>query len=221
MKKILFATVVLLLTGIVAADAQIVRGSSSISTTSQKSSVVKSGVRYQGELNFGFATGGKLTDEDGDKWKTDFSRPFIETVHGVRMLNDYLFAGIGVGVQYAYGKMDPDYEDSDDWGVVSIPVFLNLKGYYPVSNNFAPYVSLSLGGSIFACSNWDDSDFEWENKLKGGFYCDFGVGFNYRKFNFGFGLQHQSMKFTETYGSQTEEWGSSVNSFYVKVGLKF
>lgn len=186
--------------------------------------------RYQGELNFGFATGGKVKfDWDGDveKYKSNTSRPFIETIHGAR-IGDYLFVGAGAAVQFMYGELDPESDDSPKWNTMNIPVFLNLKGYYPVSDNFAPYISLSLGGQIVALTNIEDYGgdygYSWEEKLTGGFYCDFGVGFNYKKFNFGLGMMHQGwkLKYMED-GSEiedeSEKW--SVNSFYVKVGLKF
>lgn len=99
---------------------------------------------YEGELNLGFATGGKLKWDDGEKDKTNYSRPFISTIHGTR-ITKYGFVGVGVGVQYAFGKMDPDYDESDKWNTLMIPVFLNLKGYYPVTEDFAPYISISLG----------------------------------------------------------------------------
>ena len=179
---------------------------------------------YEGELNLGFATGGKLKWDDGEKDKTNYSRPFISTIHGARSTK-YGFVGVGVGVQYAFGKMDPDYDESDKWNTLMIPVFLNLKGYYPVTEDFAPYISISLGGSICATSSYDDSGMDygdsWERKLKGGFYAEYGLGFNYKRLNFGFGLQHQSMKFKETYGGESSDEKAAVNSFFVKVGLKF
>lgn len=181
-------------------------------------------VWYQGELNIGFATGGKLKDEDGDKYKTDYSRPLLETVHGVR-ITKYGFVGLGIGAQYAFGKMDPDYEDSDNWNTLMLPVFLNLKGYYPVSENFAPYISVSLGSSICAASDYNDSGSSrygsWENKLKGGFYGEYGIGFNYKKLNFAFGLQSQTLKTEYTYDGDTESYKDKINSFFVKIGLKF
>ncbi len=180
---------------------------------------------YQGELNVGFATGGKLTWKDGgDSEKTNYSRPFISTIHGAR-ITQYGFVGLGVGVQYAYGKMDPEYDDTSNWETLMIPVFLNLKGYYPVTEELAPYISISLGSSICATSSYGGSGSShgssWETRLKGGFYGEYGLGFNYRRFNFGFGLQHQSIKFSETYDGSTDNEKASINSFFVKVGLKF
>ena len=93
MKKLIVLTVAALaLLCITDASAQIVRGSSSVSSLSS-TKPPQTGVRYQGGFNFGYATGGQLKFDDGDKEKTDFSRPYIETVHGVCMLNDYLFVG--------------------------------------------------------------------------------------------------------------------------------
>ena len=180
---------------------------------------------YQGELNVGFATGGKLTWKDGgDSEKTNYSRPFISTIHGAR-ITQYGFVGLGVGVQYAYGKMDPEYDDTSNWETLMIPVFLNLKGYYPVTEELAPYISISLGSGICATSSYGGSGSgygsSWKTKLKGGFYGEYGIGLNYRQFNFGLGLQHQSMKFSETYDGRTDDEKASVNSFFVKVGLKF
>lgn len=185
-------------------------------------------VWYQGELNIGYAVSGKiqLTDEDGDmeKFKSDYSRPLIETIHGVR-ITKYGFVGVGAAVQYAFGKLDADEEDSEKWNTMMIPLFLNLKGYYPVTDDFAPYISLSFGSSICAMSGLDESKsgmgYSYDYKLKGGFYGEYGIGFNYKRLNFGLGLQHQTMKLVYTKGSYSDEEKWSSNSFYVKVGLTF
>lgn len=241
MKKLLL--VALLLCGVTATSfAQLVQSTTTVTERTygkQKKELGK--IRYQGEVNIGFATGGKLNMEvEGIKEKigTDFSRPFLETVHGVRV-GDYLFAGVGVGLQHAYGKfmnderLDFDEDEVPNWNTTMMPIFLNLKGYYPVTKHFAPYISLSLGATTtlgsdlsFTDSYFDSGYSEWiDTKLKGGFYCDFGVGFTARKFNFGFGLMHQGMKFTEevadNYDNEHYEAKMSVTSFYVKLGLKF
>ncbi len=236
MKKLLL--VALLVCGVTATSfAQLVQSTTTVTERTygkQKKELGK--IRYQGELNIGFATGGKLknnlVNETAD---TNFSRPFLETVHGVRV-GDYLFAGMGLGVQYAYGDyltgvQVENYDSVPSWNTAMMPIFLNLKGYYPVSERFAPYISLSLGATAVLASDLNESFYstEWgesyESKLKGGFYCDFGVGFTARKFNFGFGLMHQSLKgsenYDDAYDSEHYEAKLSCTSFYVKVGLKF
>lgn len=220
MKKLILTAIALSAIFVTHVNAQIVRGSSSVSTisASQRNQTAKTGVRYQGEFNFGYATGGKLNFKDGDSMKTDFSRPFIETIHGVRMLNDYLFVGVGVGVQYAYGDIYSDSDESSTWDTMAIPVFVNVKGYYPLGGNFAPYLSLSMGSSIFVMSSLTDDYYEEE--LKGGFYTAFGAGFTFRKLNVGLGLMHQGMKLVDSVDG-AEYFKASVNSFYVELGFKF
>ena len=161
---------------------------------------------YEGELNFGYGMGGTIK-EDGESADAKYARPFIETVHGVR-ITKYAFVGLGLGFQYAY---------NDEWKVGMMPVFLDLKGYYPVTDNFAPYVAIDLGFSSGLVGTKDFMD-EPGLDLKGGFYASYGVGFNYRRLNFGLGWQHQGMKFK--YDGETGD-GFSVNSFFVKLGLKF
>ena len=188
-------------------------------------------VWYQGEVNLGYATAGKVnySYNDGEKgsYKTDFSRPLISTVHGVR-ITPYAFVGLGVGAQYAYGKIEPKYPEAGNWNTLLIPAFLNLKGYYPVNDNFVPYVSVSLGTSFCAASDlnyvWEGGD--WETKAKGGFYGEYGVGINYKKLNVGFGIMTQNMKLKEidTYDGWVDEDETeklSTTSFYVKIGIKF
>jgi len=225
MKKFLILALAFLCGTATASYAQLITSTTSVAERKieKKRRPTDFSVWYQGELNFGFATGGKL-NFDGEKDNTNYSRPFLETIHGVRIAK-YGFVGAGVGIQYAFGKMNPDSEYDDKWKTLMIPMFVNLKGYYPVTDDFAPYISISLGGSICATSGYDNSWNEHystvEQKLKGGFYGEYGVGFNYKKLNFGLGLQHQSMKFTDSYDGDTDEEKASVNSFFVKVGLKF
>lgn len=158
---------------------------------------------YEGELNLGYGTAGTVKGDEGD---AKFARPFIETVHGVR-ITKYGFVGAGVGFQYVTDK---------EWEIGMMPVFLNLKGFYPVTENFAPYVSFDLGYGIGLLGTKDFADEEGLD-LKGGFYGSYGIGLNYKRLNFGFGWQHQGMKFD--YDGEADKF--SVNSFFVKIGLKF
>lgn len=158
---------------------------------------------YEGEVNIGYGAGGSFTgDVDGD---AKYARPFIETVHGVR-ITKYAFVGAGVGFQYA---------TDDRWKVGMMPIFLNLKGYYPVSESFAPYVSVDLGYGI-GIAGTDDFGEDEGLDLKGGFYASYGLGLNYKRLNFGLGWQRQNMKF-----SDEGDVKFGVSSFFVKVGLKF
>ncbi len=157
---------------------------------------------YEGELNVGYGMNGTIK-ADGESEDAKYGRPFIETVHGVR-ITKYAFAGVGVGFQYA---TEPE--------IGMLPVFLDLKGYYPVNDNFAPYVAIDLG---FSTGVVGTKDFDgYGTDLKGGFYASYGIGLNYKRLNFGFGWQHQGLK--EEYEGESDDY--SINSFFVKIGLKF
>lgn len=180
-------------------------------------------VWYQGEFNFGFATGGKMNwTLYNEKERTDYSRVYIETIHGVR-ITKYAFAGLGLGVQYAFGKVYPG--ESDRWHTIMMPIFFNMKGMYPVTENFAPYVSISLGGSVCPFSAyWNYDNYEYKFKLRGKFYGEYGIGLQYKKFNFSFGLQQQYMAWHSIVdgvdeGDEGDRW--NINSFFVKIGVKF
>lgn len=207
MKKFAFITLVGLLCAW-NADAQIITGSTTYTSTEFTSSIKNT--RYQGELNFGYGLGGKAKDEDGDKDDAYYSRAFIETIHGMR-INQYAFVGLGAGFQYAYDKKNIVGYDEDGVGVV--PIFLDLKGYYPVTDDFAPYISVDLGYGLPVLNSKGDY-----SELKGGFYASYGIGLNWRKLNFGLGWQHQSFKY-DYEGETGDSFG--INSFFVKVGFRF
>lgn len=199
-------------------------------------------VRYQGEVNVGgaFTTmlyappQGKSTI--GTIFKTSLSRPYIETLHGILMSEDY-FAGVGVGVQYYAGKCREGVlssslikEGESRWNTVIIPIFFASKTYYASKGKVKPFTIVSLGGSVVACSN---ATFSAKNgnstvsKLRGGFYCDLGSGVEYKHFTFSLGYQYQGMKcITTTYddlGSKIESGKSKLHchSFFVKAGVCF
>lgn len=78
------------------------------------------------------------------------SRIVFETVHGVR-INPYLFAGVGLGINYFY----KDIYFSNGWNIYELgnsgtvlPVFANVKGYLPVSSKAALNLSWDLGAAI-------------------------------------------------------------------------
>ena len=216
-------------------------------------------IEYKGEVNVGYAISGKsfnfdsyYSDSDGEndvenagKWQTVFSRPLIETVHGVE-IGPYLFVGAGLGVQYYCGKLQDfrDYAElaaeikekndiSERWNAVMLPIFADVKLMYPVKNGFTPFLNLGLGGTVGCYSSinckYSEDDFTEAIRTRGGIYCDFGAGFRYKLLNVSVGLQHQAFKIeykaAEYYDGESwsEKGGLStmINSFYVKVGVNF
>ena len=219
-------------------------------------------IKYRGEVHVGgaFSTAMHLPPQEGyfmvSAIKTQLSRPLIETVHGVSLSN-YLFVGAGLGFQYYAGECGDDILDWADikdgktnWGMLAIPMFVNIKGFFPVSNDLRPFTTLSVGGTVVACSNGtfseDNTYYEedyngddvlcgnkYDYKIKGGFYCDWGVGVEYKRWSFAIGLQHQryAQGTTGTYygygwddsSVETDYWKIKTysNSFYIKVGMNF
>ncbi len=206
MKKLFIMTVVAIFAAPVVSYAQKTTVTRVNREKTYQTSSHKVDIWYEGELNVGYGMGGTIKI-DGESADAKYGRPFIETVHGVR-ITEYAFAGVGVGFQYACDKQ---------WKVGMMPVFLDLKGYYPVTEHFAPYVAIDFGFSSGVVGTKDFADEEGMD-LKGGFYASYGIGLNYKRLNFGLGWQHQGMKFK--YEGESSD-GFSVNSFFVKVGLKF
>ena len=88
-----------------------------------------------------------------------------------------------------------------------------------------------------ACSNanmagteypydWTNYSYTYDDRMKGGFFCDWGVGVEYKRWSLSMGLQHQKMAHSSTgFDSDGDNWDEKLkaysNSFYVKVGVNF
>lgn len=184
---------------------------------------VDTSVKPQFEVNAGFITGGKLSTRNFGKVKTNLSRPYLDVIGGVR-LGDFLFAGVGVGVQYAYGECNlvslatdiASTGSPDTWGSVSIPIYANVKGYIPTRVIVKPYLSVSLGGHVVATSNFSKEGY---GKLKGGLLMKFGAGLKISKFNFGLGMASQNLEWINPEGVTQFKAGN--NAFYIEAGIAF
>lgn len=195
-------------------------------------------VKYSGDVNIGFATGFKtdvayydIIDEEPEEstFKSNFSRPIFSTTHGVQIYK-YGFVGAGVGLQYMYGKFDK-YRGDANWKNILIPIYINLKGMYPINETLTPFVTLSLGYSVAIPTNSEifykdtSSNETFTSKLNGGFHCEFGVGLRVKKFNFSLGLQHQRLNhIIEEEGEyifDRDETRYRNTSFYFNVGVNF
>ena len=111
----------------------------------------------------------------------------FETVHGIRIL-PYLFTGIGVGLDYFFtykpftvSSKGQISRSGKSTLAMTLPVFFNVKGFYPVSDKFSVYASVDLGGCIGI------------KEFSGGsFYTSVGPGIQVgRKKAFDFSLRYQ------------------------------
>jgi hypothetical protein len=180
-------------------------------------------VKPQIEVNAGYITGGKLDTKNFGKLQTNLSRPYLDVIGGVR-LGSFLFAGVGVGVQYAYGECRLVTKATeigkgsapDTWGSVSIPIYANVRGYFPNKSIVTPYVTVSIGGHVVATSNFSKENY---GKLNGGLLMKFGAGMNISKFNFALGLASQNLEWVNAEGTTMFKAGN--NAFYIEAGVTF
>lgn len=145
-------------------------------------------MRYQGEVDLGCSV---IT--------TDFQqgRPVINfrTIHGLRA-GDYIFAGLGFGADWCLFDEGTSGDDSE----VIIPVFLGLKGYYPVNDDFSPFISVELGYGFGVTQSISG---------EGGFMYFPAIGVQYKKFKTQIGYEHQSIS------------GTGIGSCQLRVGFVF
>ncbi|MFR9543352.1 MAG: hypothetical protein SNH27_15030 [Rikenellaceae bacterium] len=92
-----------------------------------------SGVKYQGEVLTGFGAGVGLLPID---------RIYLHTIQGVRVC-EHFSAGLGIGLTmimpYAFEYNLPE---------LYMPIYLNMKGYLPVSAKASMFASLDIGGGF-------------------------------------------------------------------------
>ena len=86
-------------------------------------------VKYHGEVDLGYSIGvGTFST----------GRVNIHTIQGIQV-GKYFSTGIGLGLDV--------YHEGPE---LMIPIYLNLKGYLPVTSRISPYFSLDVGAGIGA-----------------------------------------------------------------------
>ena len=160
---------------------------------------------YEGEYNIGYGLSGRATFEGTNFGDMKMNRFIVETVQGVR-ITPYAFVGGGLSLQYAY-------RDWVEWDnkMIMLPIFANVKGLYPVSESFEPYISLRLGYNVGLGSG---------DSFANGLYASFALGFHAgNHFNFNFGWEQVRYKYRDelTMVPTTVHAGS----LFFKLGLRF
>lgn len=155
--------------------------------------------RYQGEV--AFAYGSAVSEGMQDL----FPRIVFETVHGVR-INPYLFAGVGLGINYFY----KDIYFSNGWNIYELgnsgtvlPVFANVKGYLPVSSKAALNLSWDLGAAIGVGGYFNEGT---------EFYTSIGPGVT-------FGRQSGGVR--GDFSIRFQHMGEGLNAILFRIGIGF
>lgn len=145
-------------------------------------------IMYQGEVDLGAS----ITTNG---YQTGKAVANFRTIHGVK-IGDYLFTGLGFGADWYFFDEGSSGDDSE----VVVPVFLNLKAYYPANKKFSPFVSLDLGYGFGVTQSISG---------EGGFMIAPAIGFQYKKMQFQVGYERQSIS------------GIEFGSCQIKVGVVF
>lgn len=143
--------------------------------------------KYVGEIHAGYKTTTKVSG-----FNTYTGMVELGTLQGVS-LNRYLDLALGVDafmMTHYYHNCDLRF---------GMNVYFDMRPAYPLTDRFKVFLDLGLGGFFGVHS---------EPEIGDGFFCQFGPGFRYRKFNMSLGLQN--------YGS-----GKGTTAFYAKLGLYF
>ncbi len=99
----------------------------SVSITNAQTSV-----KYQGEVDLSYSIGvGTFST----------NRVNLHTIQGIK-IGQYFSTGVGLGLDY--------YHEFYENGELIIPIYLNLKGYLPISEKISPYLSFDIGAGIGA-----------------------------------------------------------------------
>ena len=142
-------------------------------------------VKYQGEVDLGYSIGvGTFAT----------NRVNVHTIQGVR-IGKYFSTGLGLGVDCYH-----EFEKTE----LIVPIYLNMKGYLPVSEKAAPYFSFDIGAGIGATESF---------KGLSGIYCTPAIGIKAGKFKAQVGYNVQRISETGI--------GINVNAIQIKVGLMF
>ena len=147
-------------------------------------------IKYQGEVDLGYSFG-------VGTFATD--RVNLNTIQGLKF-GDYFSAGIGFGIDYFYEF----YGD----GKLFTPLYLNLKGYLPISlpvwEKSSLFVSFDIGSNRATVDG---------TAVSGLFYTPaIGAKIGMIKFQFGYNMQKLS-------GGGVS--GIDVNSIQLRVGAMF
>ncbi len=143
-------------------------------------------VKYQGEVDLGYSIGvGTFAT----------GRVNLHTIQGVR-IGKYFSTGLGLGLDY--------YHEFYEQGELATPIYLNLKGYLPVSEKVSPYFSFDIGVGIGAT--------EGVSGLSG-MYCTPAIGIKAGKFKAQLGYNVQRVSESGV--------GFNANAVQIKVGVVF
>ncbi len=134
--------------------------------------------------------------EFGSVFNTYRAAPTFDMVLGARIF-DYGFVGFGFGLGALFYRYDVD--EPHHFGYFMVPIYGNLRGYFPVNKDFSPYIDFAVGANLLANKHF----FASPARVK------LGAGFEYKRLVFGIGYD------VTVFGDDAND-----NMGYVKIGVK-
>lgn len=202
---------ILLFAFVCTTEAQIVVTSTSASTekTPKTKSIRQKGLVVRPEIGIGLNTA----------WET-----MQLNILGIAnyQFNPYISLGGGTGLS------SNNFDKKFGQLFFSIPIYANIRGYF-CNRKWSPYYDIKLGfnGTI------NQKDYIYYDNKKytdinvTGFYADFGLGMQYKNYDFGIELYLYPLNYDHFYNKSyfaTYEWifsGSEKEFDYFSFGLKF
>lgn len=143
--------------------------------------------KYVGEIHAGYRTTTKIQG-----YNTYTAMAELGTLQGVS-LNQYLDLGVGVDAlmfTHYYPECGLRFAGA---------AYFDMRPAYPINDRFKVFLDLGLGGFF---------NIKSEPEVQGGFFCQFGPGIRYNKFNLSCGLQSLGT-------------GDGSVGFFSKIGIYF
>ncbi len=155
---------------------------------------------YQGEvvINYGFGVG-----------DVQLSRTGVHMINGIRF-NPYLSAGVGIGVDYSYAGNEESY--------LSLPLYIDLKAYAPLSPTVSLYAWVDCGYSVGLMGE----EFSGVSADVQGFMITPGLGVSIKtgeKTALNWGVCYINQKCTLSY--RNESATTPANAIGIKMGFVF
>ncbi len=145
-----------------------------VSAMSVFTAMAQTSVKYNGEINAGYSIG---------VGSYPVNRVNLNTIQGIKV-GEYFSTGLGLGLDWYKGLYADYWEEQGkaDMGELAMPIYLNMKGYLPVNEKVAPYLTFDIGYGIGLTEGLDGF---------GGLYLTPGIGIKVGKFKAELGLNVQ------------------------------
>lgn len=130
---------------------------------------------------------------------------------------DYVFVGAGFGneiIPCIYSEYWRGYRNTYVGGFFNMPYFVNVRGFFPITNKIYPYVDFAVGPSLL----FDMGEFEAFVLCPIATTLRFGVGVDFSRFSLGLG--YEGVFGYEEAGYYYGRDRIKINTAYLKLGIR-